>query len=183
MGGSITSSSGFSLVELLVSLGFSIVLLTAAVAALMAHFRYTATLEAQNRLQENWSRVNLLLETEIAEADTVAAGGPNCDGAAASMTLNLRNADNTAGPGAQITYGVNAADELVRCGPGVAADGTLLFGGGTVPAVLAPNAVLAVDTTNNRRPIYTLTLTDPASGVSYANQVSAARARVRVIDQ
>jgi Tfp pilus assembly protein PilW len=169
-------------VELLVTLVVGGVLLTATISALISHFQYSAQLEARNRLQDHWGRVNFLLDAEIAEADTITIDAVVCDNAASLMTLNVRSADGSNNTAA-IRYAVNAAGDLVRCGPPVNTDGSLDFLGNADTSTLVPNAQLVVVLATNRNPTYTLTLTDPSSGVTYANQISGSRSRVRVIDQ
>jgi hypothetical protein len=126
--------------------------------------------------------VNFLLDAEIAEADTITSNDGNCDGAASLLTLNVRSADGSNATAA-IRYAVNAAGDLVRCGPPVNTDGSLDFAGNAQTSALVTNAALVVALASNRSPTYTLTLTDPSSGVTYANQISGSRSRVRVIDQ
>lgn len=179
-----STSKGFTLVELLVTLSIGSLVLIATVFTLTSHFRTTALLEARNRLQDHWGRVNLLLEAEIAEADTITTDG-TCDGVSSLLTLNIRSTDE-ANSTTAIRYAVNGNGDLVRCGPPVAANGSLDFAAATTTSRLVPNAQLVVQLPGSpptgRLPTYTLTLVDPSSGASYANQVSANRARVRVIN-
>ena len=178
------AQEGFTLIELLVTLAIGSVLALGTVFTLNEHFRTTAVLQAQNRLQDHWGRVNLLLEAEIAEADTITTAG-TCGGVNSLLTLNVRNADQ-ANSTAAIRYAVDGNGDLLRCGPPVAANGSLSFADAEETSRLVPNAQLVVQLPGSpptgRLPTYTLTLTDPPSGTTYANQVSANRARVRVIN-
>jgi prepilin-type N-terminal cleavage/methylation domain-containing protein len=179
-----SAPGGFTLIELLVTLSIGSVLAIGTVFTLNEHFRTTSLLQARNRLQDHWARVNLLLETEIAEADTITTDG-TCGGVNSLLTLNVRSADQVNSTAA-IRYAVNGNGDLVRCGPPVAANGALDFAATATTSRLVPNAQFQVQLPGSpptgRLPTYTLTLTDPPSGTTYANQGSANRARVRVIN-
>lgn len=174
------AKSGFTLIELLVTLVISGVVLTAAVAAVVAYWRYAAQTEASTRLQSQWGKVNFLLSSEISEADFFNTEGA-CGGAASLLTLQIP-LDEATNNRVQVRYSVNADGDLVRCGPPFTENGDLDTDADPVASILVGNAALVVQLATNRTPTYTLTLNDPITGASYANQVSGSRARVRCID-
>lgn len=145
-----TSTCGFTLPEVLIA-----TIIAAAIAALTAQVMIGQLLEGRRleqaqRIRENISRLNYLIQIEAAEAEEIEYGvTPNNCAAAGVNSFTLwvprpvgQYADDSNRSG--ILYD-NAAGNITRCGPPVARNGVLIH---TVPNVTGPvvmNAQLVVN--------------------------------------
>lgn len=163
-------NAGVTLVELLVVLAIGGVVLSGAIAMLVSHVRTSGRLAALLRLQDQCGRVEFLLNHEIQQAER-ASGTEN--------TLILDIPGMAAAP--QITYAVNANQELLRTGPNIDALGRLQDT--LVSDALVARRVTAfnVNTSNPRHPTYQLSVQD-SNGVTYTSgNADGAQCRVRSI--
>lgn len=175
--------AGLTLVELLLaSVVFSLIV-AAAATAIVANVRTANRSEAIQRLREHWGRVSYFLDTEIAEGDTASstAGCSGVSNLAFSMVIPV-NPPLSSGPStAKIDY-YNKNGGVWRCGPPVGRNGRLVFSLSgtslvTTDSLLVDGASLSANISNNREPIYTLSLTD-VTGVQYS-QTSSTRSSIR----
>lgn len=178
------ANQGFTLVELLVALAIGSLVALAGVAASVQNIRTTTRMLTAQELRNNWSRLVLLINTDLNEACEVTAG-------ANSLTLRVINPtdfDGNINPSCatatQIVYDLNGTN-LRRTGPPVNRNGTLNFGGdATTPQILASGvSAFGTSTNNSFEPRYTLTLT--RNGVTYsgdATETVGGRRRVRSFD-
>lgn len=170
---------GFTLVELLIVSSAGLLVLLAIITVVVSYVRSRERVEAVLRLQEQWGRLQFLLDREIQEAMPVSsASSVNSACGQVSPILALE----VPGFSDRIVYYLSGSD-LKRCGPGIDASGNL---SSTISngLVLSGVSSFSVDSTSdNQRPSYRLTLTD-ANGVTYSNssQPSAASYRARTIN-
>ena len=156
---------GYTLVEIMIATFLGLVTLTALVTLIMAYVRSRDRVEANMRLQEQWAKLQFLLDREIQESIPVTSNSSvNALCGAITPALSLES------PGSRdrIVYYLSGTS-LRRCGPSITGNGSLST---TVTDSLLLNNVssFTVDTsTDVQRPSFTLTLTDP-TGVTYTNQ-------------
>jgi Tfp pilus assembly protein PilW len=172
------SLAGYSMVELLIGGSLAVICLGALIVVILSYVRSRDRLEAQLRLQDQWGRLQFLLDREIQEATPVtAASSVSASCGAGSVALSLEVPGNSN----RILYYLSGTT-LRRCGPVITSNGDL---GATVNDALLLNGVTSftVNTSDPQRPTYSLTLTDP-NGVSYTNQSqpSATTFRSRTIN-
>jgi prepilin-type N-terminal cleavage/methylation domain-containing protein len=169
-----SAAAGFTLVELLMVAVLGALLMTGAASMMLSHMRSSARAEAILRLQDAWSRVQFLLDQEIAEA----SGSPTTT---SCSSLSLAVPDPEGGSDLEISYSLSGTD-LMRTGPTVGSDGTLDSGTSSTDLVMS-NVTSFCPTHESGEVNYTLSLRD-ASGVTYQNQSqpSGSRTRSRVIN-
>lgn len=177
-------NQGFTLVELLVALAIGSLVALAGVAASLQNIRTTTRMLSAQQLRDNWSRLALLINTDLNEACAVTAGANSLTLRVINPTDFAGNINPTCGTAAQIVYDLNGTN-LRRTGPSVNRNGTLNFGGDTAtPQVLAAGVgAFATSTNNSFEPRYTLTLI--RNGVTYsgdATETVGGRRRVRSFD-
>ena len=170
--------TGFAMVELLLGAVVGLICLGAIIAVVLSYVRSRDRLEALLRLQDQWGRLQFLLDREIQEATPVTSSSSvsaSCGAGTAALSLEVPGNSN------RILYYLSA-NTLRRCGPVITSNGDL---GATVSDALLLNGVTSftVNTSDPQRPTYALTLTDP-NGVSYTNQSqpSATTFRSRTIN-
>ena len=181
------STQGFTLVELIVASAIGVVMVLAGVAASIQGYRTTARVINAQQLRDEWSRLTLLLNADIAEA---------CQASVVGSTLTLRVINPTSlttlasidpdamGPictaAPTITYTLTGQN-LTRTGPAVTRDGILDFAT-TTGALVVSDAVtqFAPDTVTagNLAPSYQLTLS--RDGASYSGDGTNVRSRPRI---
>lgn len=172
------SRAGFSMVELMIGAAVGAICLAALVAVILSYVRSRDRLESMLRLQDQWGRLQFLLDREIQEATPVTAASsvsPSCKVGSVALALEVPGNSN------RILYYLSGTT-LRRCGPVITNNGDL---GSSVSDALVLDGVTSftVNTADPQRPTYTLTLTDP-NGVSYTNQSqpSATTFRSRTIN-
>jgi len=171
-------AAGFSLTELLIVSAVGVLALAAIIAVVLSYVRSRERVEAVLRLQEQWSRLQFLLDREIQEsipptgASAVGAGCP-----AATPILQLE----VPGFSSRIVYYLSGST-LRRCGPAIDAGGNLISSVSDA-AVMSGVSSFSVDSSDAQRPSYRLSLIAP-NGVTYSNssQPSAASFRARTIN-
>lgn len=158
------AAAGFTLVELLIAGALAGGLMLALVAVLVGHVRSRRTMEAVMLLQDNWTRVQFLLDQDIEESisSSTLAGCTPGNGGTARLTLSV------AGTSQSITYYL-AGTNLRRCGPAVTATGELSPTATSDELVAEGVTSLVVNLEDAQRPYYTLTLRDASTGAVYTN--------------
>lgn len=134
--------TGFTLVELLITVLIGGMLLAMAAQVITTHIRITSRQEALQRLRDHWGRVNHLINTEALEGSVIERNQTmeNCTGGGSSI-LTIRLSDPNQTP---IHYYQHAStDDLWRCGPEVQMSGHLNLSN-TVSGLVAPNAALTI---------------------------------------
>lgn len=166
------------MVELMIGGALGVICLGALIIVILSYVRSRDRLEAVLRLQDQWGRLQFLLDREIQEATPVTAASnvsASCGAGSVALCLEVPGNSN------RILYYLSGTT-LRRCGPVITSNGDL---GATVSDALLLNGVTSftVNTSDSQRPTYSLTLTDP-NGVSYTNQSqpSATTFRSRTIN-
>jgi cell division protein FtsL len=177
-------AKGFTLVELVVASAIGVVMVLAGVAASIGGYRSTARVINAQQLRDEWSRLTLLLNADIAES---------CQATVAGTTLTLRVINPTSlttlaaidpdatGPictaAPTITYAL-AGQNLARTGPAVTRDGTLNFGTIT-GALVVSDAVTQFNpvAATGLAPSYQLTLS--RAGANYSGDGATIESRPR----
>jgi prepilin-type N-terminal cleavage/methylation domain-containing protein len=164
MGAPSAHQAGFSLVEVLISSVVGVICLAALFTVIISYVRSRDRLESMQRLQDQWGRLQFLLDREIQEATPVTASS-TASGSCGAGTVVL--ALEVPGNNKRILYYLSGTS-LRRCGPVITSNGDL---GATVSDALLLDGVtrFTVNTSDPQLPTYSLTLTDP-NGVSYTNQ-------------
>ena len=174
-------SGGFSLVELLIAGTLGVVLVAALASVILSYTRSRERIEAISRLQDQWGRVQFLLDQEIQESRPTTLASVSipaaCPAQASSAPVLLLAPPEQSVP---IVY-YRDGSTLRRCGAQVSANG-LLSSSVSDHLILRNVSSFAVDLSDSERPRYTLTLTD-RRGYSYTNgsQPSGGISRIRFI--
>ena len=161
---------GFTLPELLIATVLACLLMAALVAVVLGHVRSRSRMEAVMKLQDDWTRVQFLLDQDIEESIASSNAG-GCAPSGTRLTLTV------AGTNQPITYYL-AGTNLRRCGPAITVTGELS------PTVTSDDLVaegvtsFQLDLSDPQRPFYTLTLTDP-TGAAYTNGTQPTGAMMR----
>lgn len=167
-------SAGFTLTEVLIVSAVGLVALSAIVAVVISYVRSRERVEAVLQLQEQWSRLQFLLDREIQEAVPVTSSS-SLSSTCGTITPILEL--EVPGQSTRIAYYLSGTD-LRRCGPAIDASGNLTA---TVSDALVLSRVssFSVDTSSDsRRPTYSLSLS-AANGVTYSNQSQASGSSFR----
>lgn len=169
---------GFTLMELLIVSGVGLLSLLAIITVVVSYVRSRERVEAVLLLQEQWSRLQFLLDREIQESTPVSgASSINASCGAVTPILQLE----VPGLSSRIIYYLSGSN-LRRCGPSIDASGNL--GSSVSDALVLPGvSSFSVDSSDAQRPSYRLSLA-AANGVTYSNssQPSAASFRARTIN-
>jgi type II secretory pathway pseudopilin PulG len=162
-----TLAGGFTLIDLLITAVIIAFITAAGSSVIISQMRSTSLQESVRRLQDNWGRINHLLETEITGSASAAAV------ANSSLTLTLSG-------GQTITYSHDPDTRILRrTGPPINDDGTLNLTPGTanVQSEMLDNVTAFSPTiTNLREPVYSLTLSD-GRGATFTGLSSSTRSR------
>lgn len=158
------SLQGFTLPELLIATVLACLLMAALVAVVVGHVRSRGRMEAVMKLQDDWTRVQFLLDQDIEESIASSSAG------AGTLTLTV------AGTNQPINYYLSGTN-LRRSGPTVTVTGEL-SPTATSDDLVAERVTSFVVTLEDTRPSYTLTLTDP-TGASYTNGTQPTGAMMR----
>lgn len=159
---------GFSLTEMLIATVAGVLLLGTLITVLLSYVRSRERLEAQMRLQDDWGKLQFLLDREIQEATPVTAASSvsaSCNVGTGSVRLSLEVPGNSN----RIVYYTTAnGNQLRRCGPVISSNGDL---GATVSDALVLDGVVSftVDSSDPQRPSFLLSLRAP-NGVTYTNR-------------
>ena len=164
------SRPGFTLPELLIGTVLAALLMAALVAVVVGHVRSRRTMEAVMKLQDDWTRVQFLLDQDIEESIT-SSNASGCASSGARLTLTV------AGTNQPITYYLEGTN-LRRCGAAVTVTGELSPGATSDELVAERVTRFEVDLSDPQRPSYTLTLTDP-TGAAYTNGTQPTGAMMR----
>ena len=112
--------TGFSLVELLIAILTSSIIAIAASSVLLDNIRITSRQDSILRLQENWNRIQFLIDQDLSE------GSGSCFTGSSSLAIYRYDAATNANQ-SYITYSlVNGS--LERNGPTINANGMLVQG-------------------------------------------------------
>lgn len=153
---------GLTLVEVLIAVAVGSVMILAGVTISQSTLGANLRLLTAQKLRDNWSKLSLLLNADIAEACSVV-------GTNGSLELRIlaapESASNLCSSGTTVTYTLTGTT-LTRDGPPARADGTLTAG--NPPAFLTSRTetiasnVSRFDASSATtfRPIFTLTLTE-----------------------
>lgn len=173
-----SSGDGFSMIELLVTVVIAAVCFAALIGVIISYVNSRDRLEALVRLQDQWGRLQFLLDREIQEATPVTTASSvsrTCGAGVQRLVLEVPGNSN------RIVYYLSGTS-LRRCGPTISSNGDLTA---TVSDSLLLDGVTSftVDSSDPQRPTYSMTLTAP-NGVTYTNQSepSATTFRTRSIN-
>lgn len=170
-----SGAAGFTLSELLLASALGLVLMGALVSMIVSHVRSRNRMETLLRLQDQWTRVQFLIDQDIQESRPPAAGVQGCGSGDRRLVLEVPGFNN------RITYYLVGTD-LWRCGPTIDANGTLVD---TPSDALMVRGVsrFEVNLDDPQRPSYLLSLRD-STGIEYTNrrEPSGATSRSRVIN-
>lgn len=172
---------GFTLTELLIVSVVGVVLISSLALLILSYTRSRERIEAITRLQDQWGRVQFLLDQEIQEARATTISSvtvpSSCPSQASSAAVLVLSPPDVSLP---IIY-YRSSDMLRRCGAQVDVNG-LLTSTVSDRLILRNVSAFSVDLSDSESPRYTLTLTD-GHGFSYTNgsQPSGGISRVRPI--
>jgi len=192
------SDTGFTLVELAIGTAISALLIIITTGVLSPQLRMNRLLGGQMRLEERWSRVRFLLNTEIAEAHNVTSMGNGielitCEPLAPGNASGARCSDGatpaTGSPGHDVAICYELVPEqafgtssLQRRGPMIEVDGALRTQGATRSCAdfMAEVVTTGVTTFSAQEPTthtvtYAISLRDPfdPNGSSYTKESTA----------
>lgn len=192
------SETGFTLVELVVATAIGALVIVITTAVFAPQLQVQRRLGGQLRLEERWSRVRFLLNTEIAEAHNVTSMGNGlglitCEPLAPGNASGARCSDGatpaTGSPGHDVAICYELVPEqafgtssLQRRGPMIEADGSLSAQGVTRSCADQTPEVVTTGVTDLQaleitplKVTYTISLRDPLdpNGSSYAKESSA----------
>ena len=195
------SHTGFTLVELAVGTAISALVIVITTAVFAPQLRVHQRLGGQLRLQERWSRMRFLLNTEIAEAHSVRSVGSGlelitCEPLAPGNASSARCSDGaspaTGSPGYDIATcyellrdQASGTSSLQRRGPMIKIDGALRTQGAsrscadktaeTAEVVTTGVTAFSAPVITEHKVTYTISLRDPLdpNGSSYTKESSA----------
>ena len=162
------AAAGFSLQEMLMYMSLSALVLWFTVSLVLSGSRSNNTMMRSMRLMDRWSRLSMLMESEIAEGmqigyDTslpVACGGGSAD-VVVNVTVPYLTALNAV---ATTTISYFSRDrELYRCGPTYQDNGRLRADQALVVSLLSNRTLFSVDRSSS-------TSQDPARALRYSIQ-------------
>lgn len=156
------TNQGYTLVELLIAAVLGLTVLMAVLQVIDSHVRSRTVMEALMRLQDQWSRVQFLMNADIEEGRPVAAGVSSGLCSTGSTVFTRERPEFST----RIRYYVTGT-ELRRCGPTIDRDGQLVDVSSDALVVRGVSN-LSVDLSDPQRPTFRFTLTD-SSGTRYAN--------------
>jgi hypothetical protein len=201
-----SAAAGFSLSELLLYLALGAVLAATAATTVITNIRTASNLELRQRAVDDFSRLNLFLQSEVSEGEWIEYNSTSlptdCGEGQPLFTIVLPNPLNPAEPPAErlqepmprIYYFTrNGGADLWRCGPFFDADsGELLVASEgklldiTSTRVNADTRVSLVNTDDDRLLQYTLELSNRTGTVTLQRGSTAAplvaRTGVRAIE-
>lgn len=201
-----SAAAGFSLSELLLYLALGAVLAATAATTVITNIRTASNLELRQRAVDDFSRLNLFLQSEVSEGERIEYNSSSlptdCGEGQPLFTIVLPNPLNPAEPPAErlqeplprIYYFTrNGGADLWRCGPSFDADsGELLVASEgklldiTSTRVNADTRVSLVNTDDDRLLQYTLELSNRTGTVTLQRGSTAAplvaRTGVRAIE-
>ena len=157
--------AGFSMVELLIVCSLGLLCLGAILTVVISYVHSRQNLEAMMRLQDQWGRLQFLLDREIQEARPVTAAS-SIHGSCG--TTNPTLALEVPGMADRIVY-YRSGTTLRRCGPSIDANGNLQASAVSDLPLLEGVTSFSVDTSDSERPSYSVGL-QASNGVSYSNQ-------------
>lgn len=162
--------SGFTLIELMVSVVITTVLLAGAAVALTQHVRTSKDVEFIQSMRNDLKRLTFLLETEVKEGSAIqTAQAVSCaTGTNSLFTITVPQLGTT---GTNLTNsfihyyatGTGNTATLMRCGPPINNNGTLNFSGTSAAATVSSNTTLTVSSASTKAVTYDITLRDPAA--------------------
>lgn len=178
------ASAAFTLVEILLVAVTGLFVFAAVTTMIVSNVRTRYRLESLLRLQDQWTRLQFLLEQDIQEGRSMAATASGCASGKGTLVLSLAvplslnpRIEYYLRPGSGRT-----GPELRRCGPMVSRDGQLVDIASDL-LLLRGVSSFQMDLSDAQRPSFRLTLSGPG-GVSYTNQSapSGSQSRVREIN-
>ncbi len=181
-----SAAAGFSLSELLLYLALGAVLAATAATTVITNIRTASNLELRQRAVDDFSRLNLFLQSEVSEGEWIEYNSTSlptdCGEGQPLFTIVLPNPLNPAEPPAErlqeplprIYYFTrNGGADLWRCGPSFDADsGELLIASESKLLDITPTRVNAdtrvsiVNTDDDRLLQYTLELRSRAGTIT-----------------
>ena len=183
----------FTLAELLVGLGLSLILFASILAWMTSYERSRSLLDSQLRLQDRWRRVHALVAADLQESRLITGNPPMpCTEGSTVLAMQYSSSSPLLSDMIYRYYLVGASPaELWRCGP-LSLDPTfgsteLAFlssdGQGVLNVRVATGVQsISLDLTDPQRPTFRLALIDQF-GYAYSNNsaVSSIAIRSRVI--
>ena len=187
------STTGFTLVELVVGTAIGALAIVITTAVFAPQLRVNQRLGGQMKLQERWSRVRFLLNTEIAEAHSVRNIGNGlelitCEPLDSGSSHRCSDGEpGSPGYDVSICYELlpepaSGTSRIQRRGPMIEVDGALSSQGATrscadFTAEVVTNGVTAFSAPEPTAPTvtYTISLRDPLdpNGSSYTKESTA----------
>jgi Tfp pilus assembly protein PilW len=167
------------MVELLIVCTLGLLCLGAILTVVISYVHSRESLEAMMRLQDQWGRLQFLLDREIQESRPVTAAS-SINGSCGTSTPTL--ALEVPGVADRIVY-YRSGTTLRRCGPTIDANGNLVASAVSDLPLLEGVTSFSVDTSDSGRPSYRVSL-QASNGVTYSNQSqpSGTSFRSRVIN-
>jgi hypothetical protein len=162
------STPGFSIPQFLIYSVTSTLLIMVTAATLISSIRSNKNMELYQRAEERWSRISSLIQSETSEADSIKYGEwVACLGYGGNVPvqyvfmLNIPNS-NSSNSSSSIFYFLDNnttnshSPQLLRCGLGYNADGTLRIGQSLTLSTLGLRTNLVI--TNQAPDSFTFTL-------------------------
>lgn len=189
--------SAFTLPEVLIATFIAAVVVVITAQVMIGQLLEERRLEVAQRLREDVSRLNYLIQIEASEADAIELAGanpPNCPGGGQSFTLLVPRPTGTYADEAntsRIQYynaNNNGSPAIWRCGPPVTRNGVLIHNANPVnqPGVVMRNAQLVRDpagcqASTDRSVTYQVTTTAGLAGANLGNLGGCATAQARSV--
>jgi prepilin-type N-terminal cleavage/methylation domain-containing protein len=171
-------SSGFTLVELLITSAIGLIVVVAGAVVSIQGTQATTRLLLAQLLRTDWSRINLLINTDISEACSASDSG-------GELVLRFTSSiDGQCGPSnPTVTYRISGTT-LERVGLPVQRNGTLNLAGTPSAQAIATNVnVFDPSCTSIHNGCFRLSLSESnASFSGDGTQTTGSRTRVRTFD-
>ena len=181
---SASSSTGFTLVELLLAVVLASIMIIFAGRALILQTRITSRSEAIMRSQDTWNRISYLIDQDIEESRCIKEP---ITGEGSSLVLSMSSSCEDIANDANlktidIKYYIDTNGDLARIGPPIKGDGSLDFDGNEDEHIVSESVKdFRVTRLNDWRGEYKLTVTDPTE-IPFPARVTSSHARTRIID-
>jgi prepilin-type N-terminal cleavage/methylation domain-containing protein len=179
--------TGFTLVELLVTMAAGLVLLGAVTPVIISEIRSGLTSERAQRAQEDFLRLTSLIDSEVSEASEIEYNvtTTGCSPSGSSVfTINVPHGfdSSTLTPYEATIHYFISSGSLYRCGPPFLASGALNPTGTVSTALLSPNIEITLGTAKNSKFLQYTLLVEDENGQALFSQQSGSRARAGLID-
>jgi Tfp pilus assembly protein PilW len=100
--------SGLTIIELLVTSIIGLILILMTLTIFTSHMRTSAQMEAYNRLQQHWKRIQFLIEQDISESTGQATTAAPCGSGTNHLSISFEKVDTSSltgtVPAGTVTY-------------------------------------------------------------------------------